>query len=104
MIDDGKAPRAERYMEASTARKLKEMMSYNVSYSYGGEQTFPGLNMCAKTGTAEIGDGDTHAWFVGFLNDEAHPYAFVVQVEKGGGGLSVAGSIANKVLQAAVAN
>ena len=78
-------------------------MSYNVQASYG-TGTFPGLNICAKTGTAEVGDGTDHAWFVGFLNDDAHPYAFVVQVERGGGGLSVAGSIANRVLQAAVAN
>ena len=49
-----------------------------------------------------MGDGTDHAWFVGFLDDEEHPYAFVVQVELGGGGLSVAGSIANKVLQEAV--
>lgn len=104
MIDDGKAPEAERFMEASTARKLREMMSYNVSYSYGGEQTFPGLNMCAKTGTAEIGDGDTHAWFVGFLDDEEHPYAFVTMVERGGGGLYVAGNTTSRILQEYIRN
>ena len=91
-------------MEASTARKLQEMMSYNVSYSYGGEQTFPGLNMCAKTGTAEIGDGDTHAWFVGFLDDEEHPYAFVTMVERGGGGLYVAGNTTSRILQEYIGN
>ncbi|MBQ3210360.1 MAG: hypothetical protein IJB09_02570 [Oscillospiraceae bacterium] len=104
MIDDGKAPRAERFMEAGTAKKLREMMSYNVSYSYGGEDTFPGLNMCAKTGTAEIGDGDTHAWFVGFLDDEEHPYAFVTMVERGGGGLYVAGNTTSRILQEYIAN
>ena len=104
MINDGKAPKAERFMEASTARKLQEMMSYNVSYSYGGERTFPGLNMCAKTGTAEIGDGDTHAWFVGFLDDEEHPYAFVTMVERGGGGLYVAGNTTSRILQEYIGN
>lgn len=88
-------------LSSETAAEMASMMSYNVQYSYGSG-TFPGLNICAKTGTAEVGDGTDHAWFVGFLADETHPYAFVVQVERGGGGLSVAGAIANRVLQQAV--
>ena len=52
------------------------MMSYNVTAAYGGEWTFPGLNVAAKTGTAEVGDGTSHAWMTGFLNDAEHPYAF----------------------------
>lgn len=89
-------------LKTATANKLRDMMSYNVSAHYG-TSNFPGLNLCAKTGTAEVGDGTSHAWFTGFLLDDAHPYAFVVLVENGGGGLSVAGSVANTVLQAAVA-
>ena len=89
-------------MNQETALIMKEYMKYNVEHTYG-TGSFPGLTIGAKTGTAEVGDGTDHAWFVGFLDDEEHPYAFVVQVERGGGGLSVAGSIANKVLQAAVA-
>ena len=100
MINDGKAPVKSRFMSSETAQKLKEMMAYNVSYSYGGEDSFPRLRLCAKTGTAELGGGLTsHAWFVGFLDDEEHPYAFVVLVEHGGGGLSVAAPVARRVLQ-----
>ena len=98
LIWDGKPSDASRLMEAETANKLKELMSYNVAYSYG-EETFPGLKMCAKTGTAETGTGHTHSWFVGFLDDEEHPYAFVTMVENGGGGLAVAGRTTNKILQ-----
>lgn len=59
--------------------------------------------MCApKTGTAEVDDGTPHAWFVGFLDDETHPYAFAVIAENSGDGLTIAGTIANTVLQAAV--
>lgn len=90
-------------LDSKTAEQMKSMMNYNVQYAYGAG-SFPGLSICAKTGTAEVGDGTDHAWFVGFLQDEEHPYAFVVQVERGGGGLSVAGAIANRVLQKAVAN
>lgn len=92
---------AASLLKSSTANKLRDMMNYNVSAHYG-TGNFPGLNLCAKTGTAEVGDGTSHAWFTGFLLDDAHPYAFVVLVENGGGGLSVAGSVANTVLQAAV--
>ena len=42
------------------------------------------------------------AWFTGFLRDEDHPYAFVVLVENGGGGSSVAGTVAGKVLDVMV--
>ncbi len=55
------------------------------------------------SGTAEVGaDKSPNAWFTGFLRDEATPYAFIVLVENGGGGSSVAGTVASQVLQAAV--
>lgn len=91
-----------KLLSQATADRLKEFMSYNVQSSYG-TGSFPGLKICAKSGTAEVGDGTSHAWFTGFLADDAHPYAFVVVVEHGGGGLRQAGPIANAVLQAAVA-
>lgn len=94
-------PHTSRLIEQDTAKKLGDMMSYNVIAHYGAEN-FPGLDICAKTGTAELGDGTSHAWFVGFLDDPDHPYAFVVMVERGGGGLAVAGSVANTVLQSLV--
>lgn len=90
-----------RLLGAATADSLAGMMSYNVQYAYGPSR-FPGLNLCAKTGTAEVGDGTSHAWFTGFLQSEDHPLAFAVVVEHGGGGLTAAGAVANAVLQAAV--
>ena len=93
---------SQKLLSADTARKMKEFMSYDVKYAYG-TGTFPGLNICAKSGTAEVGDGTSHAWFTGFLDDAEHPYAFVVVIENGGGGLRQAGPVANAVLQAAVA-
>jgi peptidoglycan glycosyltransferase len=92
-----------RLLSAETAGKIADMMDYNVEYAYG-TWNFPGLSICAKTGTAEVGDGTSHSWCVGFLNDEDHPYAFVVMIEHGGAGLYNAGSVANAVLQAAVAD
>ena len=78
---------------------------YGVAYvieTYGQDR-FPGMDICAKSGTAEVGaDKSPNAWFTGFLRDEATPYAFIVLVENGGGGSSVAGTVASQVLQAAV--
>ena len=89
-------------IESSTADSLKSMMSNNVVNNYGSDM-FPGLSICAKSGTAEVGGGrQPNAWFVGFLDDAENPYAFVVLVENGGYGSRTAGSVANKVLQATV--
>ena len=89
-------------IDEGTADILKDMMAYNVEDNYG-TYNFPDLKICAKSGTAEVGEGQTpNAWFAGFLDDEEHPYAFIVLVENGGSGSSVAGSVANKVLQEVV--
>ena len=97
----GESGAKTRLLREDTADKLAQMMRYNVSVGYG-DGLFPGLSLCAKTGTAEVGDGSSHAWFTGFLDDPEHPYAFTVVVERGGGGLRNAAPIANAVLQAAV--
>ncbi|MBQ6540413.1 MAG: penicillin-binding protein [Oscillospiraceae bacterium] len=98
----GKSSGSDRIMKTSTAETIAKMMNYNVYYTYG-EDNYPGLELCAKSGTAEVGGGaDPHALFVGFIRDEKHPYAFVVIVENGGSGSRTAGRVANAVLQAAV--
>ena len=89
-------------LSGETAGKIKALMLNNVTAEYGGDN-FPGLALGAKSGTAEVEGQPPHAWFTGFLDDESHPYAFIVLVEGGGTGATVAGSVANKVLQAAVA-
>jgi len=85
-------------IDASTASTEADMMANDVQETYGTER-FPHMDLCAKSGTAEVGAGRTpHAWFAGFLRNEDAPYAFVVLVENGGGGASVAGTVAGKVL------
>ena len=85
-----------------TCEKLKAMMRNNVIEQYGQEQ-FGSLAVCAKSGTAEVGEGEPHAWFTGFIDDPKNPLAFVVVVEHGGSGASVAGRVAAKVLLQATA-
>lgn len=89
-------------VSAAAAKKLADMMSANVEKTYGAGR-FPNMDLCAKSGTAEVGEGQTpHAWFAGFLQNEDAPYAFVVLVENGGGGSAVAGTVAGKVLDVIV--
>ena len=86
-------------IETATATKLESMMHNNVVETYG-ENNFPGLDLCAKSGTAEVGGGKApNSWFTGFIRNEGAPYAFIVLVENGGSGSDVAGRIANTVLQ-----
>ena len=94
----GETGKMSTLISPDTAQAVREMMNYNVQYSYG-TWNFPGLNVCAKSGTAEVGDGSSHSWFTGFLDDEEHPYAFTVMIEGGGSGLRNAGAVANTVLQ-----
>ena len=85
----------------SVANPLRDLLRQTGIDFYAG--TFPGLAVAGKTGTAEVGEGRRpHAWFAGFLDDPDHPLAFVVVVENSGFGLTVAGAVANTVLQAAV--
>ncbi|MEA5051292.1 MAG: penicillin-binding transpeptidase domain-containing protein [Oscillospiraceae bacterium] len=88
-----------RLLSSSTAEVIRGMMRNDVENAYG-DWRFPDLTVCAKSGTAELESGETpHAWFAGFLDDEENPYAFCVFVENGGWGVSVAGAVANTVLQ-----
>lgn len=88
-------------LETDTADTLSDMMGYNVEYGYG-TGNFPGLDLHGKTGTAEVGDGTSHAWFSGFITNTDAPLAFVVLVEHGGSGYGTALPIANTILQEAV--
>ncbi len=91
-----------RLIAEDTAATLADMMAENVQKTYGASR-FPNMDICAKSGTAEVGEGKTpHAWFTGFLRGEDTPYAFVVLVENGGGGSAVAGTVASRVLDVIV--
>jgi len=54
--------------------------------------------VAGKTGTAQATSGNPHAWFVGFLPYQKPRFAFVVLVENGGEGSSVAVPLARKLI------
>ncbi len=89
---------SEQVMEPETARILKEFMRNNVQSVYGAGH-FPGLTVCAKSGTSELGGGKRpNAMFAGFVDDAQYPLAFIVVVENGGYGSSVCVPILAPVL------
>lgn len=90
----------DRIMSAKTAETVSQYLRYNVTEKYGADN-FPGLTVCAKTGTAEVGgDKKPNAMLAGFVADEEYPLAFIVCVEDAGYGKTVCVPIASKVLAA----
>lgn len=86
-------------MDRETADQLKQYLRNNVINKYGDEN-FPGLSVCAKSGTAERGgDLTSNAMFAGFVEDEAYPLAFFAAVEGGGYGQHTCVPIVSSVLQ-----
>lgn len=100
---EAKTGMSGRALESETAAKLTEYLRNNVAVMYGDWQ-FSGLNVCAKSGTAEHEGEAADAMFAGFCMDENCPLAFVVFVENGGSGSAVAAPIAAKVLLACAAD
>ena len=93
---------SSRQLVTSTeAQNLKTLLRSNVE-NYYGDWLFPsGMNVCAKTGTGEVGEGKgPNCWMVGFCDSTTYPYAFSIVVEDGAGGIETAGSVASAVLSA----
>ncbi len=97
------AKKTKELIDPETATLVNQMMRDNVTLSYGS-YNFSGLTVGAKTGTAESDLSEkNNAWFTGFVQDEAHPYAFVVYLEGGGSGISAAMRVASAMLEKAIA-
>lgn len=85
-------------MSQETAQLVSQYMRSNVADKYG-DWNFPGMTVCAKTGTGEVGGGKKpNAMLTGFVTDEQYPIAFIVCVEDAGFGGTVCMPIASKVL------
>ena len=93
----------EQIMSREIAETLKSYMRSNVKNIYG-DGNFNGLNVCAKTGTSQLGgEAVSNAMFAGFVADEKYPLAFIAVVENAGYGASAALPVIAKVLPACTA-
>lgn len=91
-------------ISAQTASQVRDAMVQVVEAGSGFEAKIPGVQVAAKTGTAETGVGQApHAWFVAFAPADHPRIAVVVIVEHGGEGAFVAAPLAKQILQAALA-
>ncbi len=81
------------------AVQLKYMMRNNVE-NYYGDYLFPeGMNVCAKTGTGEVGEEKApNCWMVGFCDNSRYPIAFAVVVEESNSSIESAGGVVGAVL------
>lgn len=98
-VYEAKANATDRIMSQTTAEKLQSYLRNNVQIIYG-DGHFPGLTVCAKSGTSQLGGGQkSNAMFSGFLLDEKYPLAFIVVVENGGYGSATCVPVLAPVLQ-----
>ncbi len=89
-----------RIMDGGIAGTIQDYLRNNVVNVYGSGN-FPGLTVCAKSGTSQLGGGQkSNAMFAGFVAEEEYPLAFIVVVENGGYGASTCVPILSKVLAA----
>lgn len=88
-----------RMSDLIISEKIKSMMRYTMKMQYG-DSMFPGMKICAKTGTGEVGeDKKPHGWMIGFSEDKSFPFAFAVVVENSGFGIKTAGPIASVMMK-----
>lgn len=89
------------YFTSDVANKVDDLMRSNVK-NYYGDWNFPKMNMCGKTGTAEISDKEgvkPNALFVGYSQNDDMPFAIIVVVEETSSGIKNAVPIASKVMR-----
>jgi peptidoglycan glycosyltransferase len=86
-----------------TARTMLSFMVEGVDNGYAAKAAIAGVKVAGKTGTAEIGDGTSHSWFIGFAPADAPRIAIAVIMEHQGSGSDFATPAAQQVLRAALA-
>lgn len=96
------SPSSKRIISEDLAKTMNEFMVSVVANNQANGVSIPGVTVGGKTGTAEAGDGTSHAWFIAFAPAEAPRIAVAVVVERGGQGGVVASPIAGQVIRAAV--
>jgi peptidoglycan glycosyltransferase len=80
------------------------MMVTSVEKGYAQAARIPGVVVGGKTGTAETGRGNPHAWFHAYAGPAPNDlrYAIAVVVEEAGDGSRISAPIAREVLQVAL--
>lgn len=94
----GRMPETAVKINPETARQLDILLRSNVEDKYG-DWKFENLQMCGKTGTAQVDGAKSHSWFAGYSQREDLPLAVICIAENGGYGSGIASDVSNKVMQ-----
>ena len=86
---------------ARAARTVRHAMREVVTRGTGKAAELPGLEVCGKTGTAQVPPGADHAWFTCFAPEKNPRIVVTVLVEHGGFGAQSALPIARDILREA---
>ncbi|NLM20609.1 MAG: penicillin-binding protein 2 [Peptococcaceae bacterium] len=90
-------------LSVEEAEKIKDAMVLAVNQGTAAPGAIPGVQIAAKTGSAEPGgDQNTHAWYIAFAPADNPIIALAVLVENGGTGGGAAAPIAKAVIEKAL--
>ncbi|MDI3530171.1 MAG: penicillin-binding protein 2 [Candidatus Atribacteria bacterium] len=82
-----------------TWRKVIDGMRLVVKQGTGRVCADLGIDLAAKTGTAQNPHGEDHSWFAGFFPADQPEFAFVVMIEHGGDGSGEAANTARAMIE-----
>jgi peptidoglycan glycosyltransferase len=89
-------------LTAGTAAQMTDLMVEVVNNGTGTSAALEGVQVAGKTGTAEVENGEPHAWFAAFAPAYDPQVVVAVLVENAGTGGGVAAPIARQVISAAL--
>ncbi|MBV9601797.1 MAG: hypothetical protein JOZ87_33750 [Chloroflexi bacterium] len=87
---------------SDVANTMVSFMVEGVDNGYAAKAAIPGVKVGGKTGTAEVGDGTSHSWFIGFAPADAPRIAVAVIMEHQGSGSDFATPAGQSVMRAAL--
>jgi cell division protein FtsI/penicillin-binding protein 2 len=93
----------EAVLSPDTAQTLARFMREAVTAGTGRAAAAASIPIAGKTGTAELADAPSHAWFIGFApyGSAGHKIAFSVLIENGVYGGTAAAPAAPEIVDAA---
>jgi peptidoglycan glycosyltransferase len=84
------------------ASTMVSFMVEGVDNGYAAKAAIPGVKVGGKTGTAEVGDGTSHSWFIGFAPADNPRIAVAVIMEHQGSGSDFATPAGQSVMRTAL--